>query len=307
MRFSNQLKKIVVLLSAAASVSVVSITNSKAESTSELYLKMIAENTYNILAQVNNLPTYLYGLAQLTYSWMQLDNDASSSFIYQTQGNFASLGYWFSQTPVLQNSLQAQVMADALGQPVASLTQPATSPAILNILPNINDVSYTTVLGKPPAPKAEVSAYNYVKNAAGLNIKHLIPTAAWEGRPDDLAKYFTYYTTITSIESFNGYVLTNLAAESQSNNPQTTLQNTLVSQASASSWLAQIATEELGKVLRQILLFQSQTYVLLTQQLQMQKQLLTAQVMTNSLLIVNNQPFEMQMAQKARSTKQMGV
>jgi hypothetical protein len=109
-----------------------------------------------------------------------------------------------------------------------------------------------------------------------------------------------YYNTVMAAESFNGYVLANQYAESQTNNGLSQAQLSLVTQASSSDWIANVASEQMGMVFRQLLMFESQLYVLMTQMLQTQKQLLIAQAMTNALLIATNQMNEGILASKAQ-------
>ena len=52
--------------------------------------------------------------------------------------------------------------------------------------------------------------------------------------------------------------------------------------------LSSVIANDLGWVLRQILLFSSQTYVLMDQLLQTQKQMLATLAMTNTLLVANS-------------------
>jgi hypothetical protein len=80
----------------------------------------------------------------------------------------------------------------------------------------------------------------------------------------------------------------------------------LVTQAGNATWLKNIAAEEIGIVLREILVFQSQSYVLLTQLVQTQKQLLTATVMSNTLMIQNNRQNEAYLAAKAQGVTPSG-
>lgn len=264
------------------------------------YLQQIADNTYNILSAVNNIPTYLNDITQMAQSWLSPDSDPTTSFIAQTQGDFASLGYWFEQNKVTQNGMQVQMMANLMHQPVSSFTTPSSSPAILDKYTSVNDIAYSSLLGLPPVARGDLNTTNYINYAAGLNLYHITPSLSWPGNGRDITTYMDYFNTISAIESFDAYVLSSLAADNANGNPIATLQTSLTNQATSSSWLAQIATEELGKVLRQILVFQSQSYVLLTQQLQVQKQMVSAQAMTNSLLILNNYQNEVQLARKAQ-------
>ncbi|HEU5281392.1 MAG TPA: hypothetical protein VFU82_05395 [Gammaproteobacteria bacterium] len=283
----------------ALSLSVAHAADPETPSTSSSYLSQIATNTYNILEQINNLPTYLGNIAEMAASWITTDAD-ENAFITKNQADFASLGYWLEQNKLMQNTMQRQVMATLTGQPLENFTMPANAPRILDVLPNINDLSYSMLLGAPPAPKGGGTPYNYVSNASALNFNHTLPNLRWRGQNSDVFAYYNYYNTVVSIESFDAYVISAVAADAQNGNQVSTLQTTLTNQATSSAWLAQIATEELGRVLRQILLFESQNYVLLTQQLQIQKQQLTAQVMNNSLLILTNAATEGQMLSKAQ-------
>jgi len=294
-------------------VSFISIVDSRAQTTSPTdqlnsyvatstaYLQQIAANTYGTLVAVNNIPVYLNELTLMALSWLALDNDPSTSIINQTQQSFASLAYWTTQDYATQNSMQQQMMADMLHKPLSDLTTPPDNPPILASLPNVNDLSYATILGMPPVAKGTVSPYNYVKNASGITVYHVMPGLSWSGKKEDRDRYAAYYNTIMSVASYNGYILSNFVAENQNGNQLTTLQNQLITQASSSSWLAQVATEELGKVLREILLFESQSYVVMTQLMQLERQILAAHAMTNSLLLLYGQINEGQLVNKAQA------
>jgi hypothetical protein len=62
-------------------------------------------------------------------------------------------------------------------------------------------------------------------------------------------------------------------------------------------------SEKIGYVLRQILLYQSQTFVLMTQIVQLQKQMVSAQVMTNATLVAVNQVNERVLAADAQGVQ----
>jgi hypothetical protein len=164
-------------------------------------------------------------------------------------------------------------------------------------LPYANQMTFTTLLGKPYSDTPEKddkgkpvnSAYQYVINASGINIRHDAPSAYWRGDEASRQKYLDYYKTITAVQSFNTYLLSALYADSQNNLQLTHKQEELMNQASSSNWFVQVASENIGIVLRQILLFNSQTYVLLIKMYDAQKQQLAAQSMANTLLIMGNQ------------------
>lgn len=299
MRTLNHIRKFIILLGVAVIISIFSFTNLRAQGTAEGYLAVIAQNTTNILQKVNDLPTYLQNAGQLILSWITPDNSPTT---ISMQESFATLGKLFVDDFNKQNSMQGQLSTDLLGPNTTTAT-----------LPNANDLVYSTLLGSPYFPKDPRNPpggapktdppYNYIKNAGGINISHVRPGLNWQGKPQDQIKYSNYYATVMSIASFNGYVLSNLYADyqnSQDSNSLGSIQSSLITQASGSNWIAQIATEELGKVLRQILMFQSQSYVLLSQLVQTEKQILAAHAMTNALLIASNQNNESYIASKAQ-------
>lgn len=172
-----------------------------------------------------------------------------------------------------------------------------------------NDLTYGTLLNYPffqkdPRNNKSINPqWNYIFNASAVNHYHIIPgvnpsnpnqAQGWNGYPQDVNRYTQYYNTVMAVESFNAYVLSNILSQSQTGGSSLTQdQQTLINYATSSDFFAQIAGKEtLGQVFRQLLLFESQIYVLLTQFLQSQQQLVTAQVMTNALLIATNRDKE---------------
>lgn len=265
-------------------------------------LKKIAKNTLGTWVTLNTIPEKLFFFIE---NWVTPDMDPenpSASVISQMQGSFASLGNTFTQNINQQLDLQPALLASALNVNVKAFLFPPNAPSITENLPEINDLAYASLLGKPPVKKAPFKPENYISYAAGLNIHHVIPNPDWEGKDKDKLQYKNYFYTNTAIQSFNAYVLSNLLAEEKNGNPQLTLQNTLISQASAPDWLAKIATEALGKLLRHILLYTSQSYVLQSEMLKIQKEQLTAQIMTNTLLM-SNTATEPMMLSRAKGTR----
>lgn len=308
MRFLHKIKKVIVLLGAAIVFSFFCVNSIRAadqpENVSGIqgYLYYIMEYTYEILQDVNNLPDYMNTLSAMAISWMTLDDSDTTT---QMQSSFAALGNAVIQDFNTQNSFQVQMTADITGQNVSTFTTPADHPSILDSIPNINDLSYVTLLGQPPVPKGATanSPYNYIKNAGALTTYHTAPGLNWQGAQEDQAKYQNYYNTILAIESFSGYVLSTQYADLQNGSPFSTAQLSLISQASNSTWIAQIATEELGKVFRQLLMFESQSYILLSQLVQTQRQMVMAQAMTNSLMVLLNQNNENLLSAKAQGVQ----
>jgi len=295
---SNFFPKLMVLLSTALLFTVLYVGPLRADD-STTYLRQIAQNTTAILTDVSTLPDYITNMLKYALNMQKTDD---SQQLQTLQGYFSSTGSGIVQNANVQLADQPKFNADLLGPD-----------ATKDNLPNANDLVFSTMLGQPvfnPDPRNKGNGtpvsppYNYIKNAAGISLPHTMPRLNWHGTSTDLTRYMNYYNTVMAVESFNGYVLSNQLAELQNGNSLTTAQMNLVTQASDSTnWIAVVASEEIGKVLRQILLFDSQNYVLTTQLLQTQKQLLSAQAMTNALLIAANQSNENIMLAKAQGIK----
>lgn len=306
----DYLKKVLILIGAAIAITLAQPSNLYAQQGNN-YLYWIMVYTNGILQQVNNLPNYLSGLGQYIISWMTQDNSSSTTTMQQT---FATIGSQLANDVTLELAQQPQLTAALFSPPppapaltTANLSAPSNvQSSILNLLPNINELTYSSLLGQPPSPKApNVSGapFSYIKNASGLTLLHTMPNPGWRGTQVDQYRYSSVYNTIMSIASYNAYVLSNQMVEAQQGLPLSNAQISLINQASSSGWSAQVATEELGKVLRQLLLFQSQSYVLISDMIRTQKQLLNAQVMTNALLILQNQNNETLLVAKAQGVK----
>lgn len=254
----------------------------------------ILTNTYGALQDLNN---YLVTVANMATSWLTQDNSNSTAMI---QSGFSTLGGLIVQNINTQNTLQQQLAADLFGQNISAFS--GSPPPVLTASPLINDLSYPTLLGNPPVPKGPFNPYNYLKYAAGFSLRHPNPPTTGVDA-DNILLYNSYYNTIMAAESFGAYALSNQYADYQNGNSFTTTQLSLITQASNSNWIAQISSEELGKVLRQLLMFESQGYVLLSQLIQLEKQMLTAQVINNSLLIAINSTNESIMYKRAKGQR----
>lgn len=265
-------------------------------------LRAIRSDTLGILSFLNNLPTYLNELTTEALSWLSKHDDTTVTT--DLLGITTALGNDFiaNYNSQFDSSRALQIVADMYGLPnTAMLTTPRERPEIMDIMPtvNINDTSYWALLGKPPMAALPNQPYNYVKNASGITIKHAIPLGSWSGAKDNIERYTTYFQTVMAIESFNAFVMNSIAAD---NGNQGTQQNLLIQKITSSEWSTSVATEDLGVVFRQLLLIESQNFVLMNQISQTLKQTLAAQTMTNSLLILNNLNNEQLMAQKASGT-----
>jgi len=314
----KQLKKVFILMVAAASISAMYIQPIRAQlspfigggssgagggGASGAALQGIWVNTTKILNNVNNLPTYLNALTALALGWLTPDTSDATANLQQ---NFTNLSNAVTQDDATQASSQSRFLSDYFG----SSTTPST-------LPYANDLTYQTLMSQPffnPDPRDSYSlatgqhkvdsAYNYVKNASGLNIAHVIPGNNWRGAKQDQDKYFNYYSTISAVQTFNIYVMSQLYSSFTDGHQVKSLQNTLMQQASSSDWFTQAASENIGVVLRQILIYDSQIYVTLNQMLQTQREMLAAQAMSNTLVVIGNQFTENTLLGKATGVPQ---
>ena len=253
-------------------------------------LQQIQTNTATTLQDVNTLPAILSQLGQFIIAWMSPD---SSDATATTQASFTQLGNLLIQDATTQASLQQQLNSSLL----TGITK--------TNLPSANDLVYSSILGSPyysPDPRGTgtVPQFNYIKNASGISLNHTLPGAGWRGPQIDQLKYMNFYNTVMAIESYNGYILSNQYADG---NQLNALQTTLVTQASdPQTWFAKIASENIGWVMRQILMYQSESFVLLTQLVQMQKQMVTAQAMTNAAIIATGTNSENQILKNAQGS-----
>ncbi len=248
-----------------------------ADTTAEGYLQQIAQYTNATMVSVSNIPTYLLAITQAMVSWINPDTTNTTANLQNAfTGYYIALSLSTNFQPTYATALTADIM----------------SAATTTNLPSANDVTYQTVLGTKffnPDPRdtgtgtPTDSIYNYLKNASGGAIVHMIPSSSWNGTANDQAKYSAFYNTTTAVETYNAYVMSELASDALAGVPAN--QKTLTDMANGSNLFTQIASEGLGVVLRQILMFESQSFVVLTQMLQTQKQLLETQAMTNTLLM----------------------
>ncbi|VVC75096.1 hypothetical protein AQUSIP_03720 [Aquicella siphonis] len=307
----NEVKRFFVLVGSMTVVSFLGSTPAAAQN--DEYLKQIAENTYNTLQKVNDLPTYLQSLNAFITAWMSQDDSAPTVAM---QGSFTNLGNMLitdqSAQLLLQPALNAYLLNND-GNNVFSVNNGTATPTNLatsSTLWYANDLVYSSLLGVPyfakdPRQQQQAGttnkidfALNYVRNASGMNIYHMLPGSNWQGKKESQARYQSYFNTVTSAESFGAYILSKQYLEKDQ---FTTLQAQLIKQASdPKDWFAQVSSESIGFVLRQLLLYQSQIFVLLTQMLQTQNQMVTAQVMTNAVLIANNSLNETMLVSNAQ-------
>jgi hypothetical protein len=177
---------------------------------------------------------------------------------------------------------------------------------------NANDLSYQTLLGtllNNPDPRGgqnppslSTLQQNYIRNISGISLVHIQPDATWNGKTVDKTNYQNFYNLSVAAQTLNAYVLSQLYTDQQAG--VSSSQSTLMTLATGKDWFVQVASESVGVVLRQILMFDSQIYVLLSQQLQTQKMLLAAQASTNTMLMANSMSSEGILLYKAMNQSQ---
>lgn len=265
------------------------------EASADTFLPTLAGYAHDTLTTINQMSDYLALVAQLAVAWISPDKSTETATL---QKSFSTYTGETAASNAAQIGLQQQLLTDYFG------TTSATPPP-----PNYaNDLAYQTLLGIPvwPSdPRIEKgqpnnidSAYNYIKYAAGLNMPHTIPGNNWTGNTTDQKNYYGYYTAISAVATYNAYVLSQLYTDSKNGIPTT--EATLIQQASdPTQWFAQIAGESIGIVLRQILMYNSQMYILLFQILQTEKQQLATQAMTNTLLMIQGKTSEAVLLRRA--------
>lgn len=289
-KLQHWMKKIVAVLITTITCIFLWVPYSKADDSG--FLAAIYQNTNVLIEKANTSITsinkILEALLAFSMSWLNPDKTEATSSL---QSVFASLNNAYLTNTQNTFDVQAPLLNDFFGSPLR--------------IDYANDLSYSSLWGKPYVKETREgvdSAYNYVKNASGLNIEHVLPGSApqWKGSQTDIDKYRKYYQTIAAVQTFNTFVLSQSYVNQKNGYQFTLAQLELIKQASdAKSWFATIASEDIGIVLRQILMYNSQIYLALTQLLQTQQQVLTAQSMTNTLLIMGNQFTENQLLGKA--------
>jgi hypothetical protein len=250
-------------------------------------LAKILETTTSILVQVQLLPVYLTAylksVTEMADSWIDTKD---SDVIANNQYAFASLNKSYTdsvpqQISVSKNLTQKFLLASSIDR---------ANPALPS---NANELGYTVLVGAPltnvsgssttsPQQQAEALAQAYIRNISGVALPMKQANPAWKDSEEKL-KYQSVYNTVSAISSYNAYILSSLLKQQE----QDTLRNNLIDQASNSEWFTQVASETLGLVLRQMLMYLSQIYVQLDRLTKVQQQQLTTQVMTNTLLIIN--------------------
>ncbi len=290
-KLKTHMKKIIALSIAFLAMSVALISPAKAETTSEKYLKLIAIYTYKTADAAYYIEEYIYGILVILNSWILPDETDTSS---QLQSNFSKATNTLTTNTKTQLDMQTSLIKDFYGRDVTE-----------EITPYANDMTFGSLKGKPyfiKDPRSEKIdlGLNYITNVAGLKLTHIVP-GDWAGTPYAQRKYKAFYTTVSAIQTYNSYILSQLYLDNNGKNSLSDQQTTLIKQASSSDWFTQVASENLGVVFRQMLMYNSQLFVLMTQLLQAQKQMLATLAMTNTLIVIGDSFTENQLYNEARS------
>ncbi len=285
--FFRRSKQFAVVLASVTLASALFTPSAQADQVDVPYLNNIQTYTNSMLSVVNQLPTYLANLPSFVTTWLATDNNSTdpvnwSSNWSNEQNWLSTLGSNALTSEANQLALQTSLLTTFFGASNISSGNPQY----------LNDLSYTTLLGAPllsPDPRSGVNAsLNYLTNASSLAIVFPIPGAGWRGTAQAQKNYISFYNTVVAVQTYNAYVLSRLYQDSQTLSNDTSMRKQLITQSSNSGWFTSVISNDLGWVLRQILLYVSQNYVLMDQLVQTQKQMLATIAMTNSLLVANS-------------------
>lgn len=251
-------------------------------------IQNISNNTDAILKNINIMFTYMTQLSTFAQTWLNADNtpgtnpDWSANWSNE-QNALANLSNLTLQNESNQFSMQQQLLNNFFNLNTVNN----------NTLDNINDLSYTTLLNAPlitPDPRGNDvdSATNYLLNVSGLTLPLQQPDTNFNGSQSAQKTYTNFYNTITAVKTYNTFALSRLYLDSKNATNSNNLRNKLIAQSSNSQWFIDVISNDLGWVLRQILLYSSQNYILNDQLLQVAKQIAATAAMTNTLLIANS-------------------
>src|SRR5262245_28804924 len=107
-------KQFIVLLGAAATVSMISLSNLKAQGNSEQYLRLIEQHTRDILQKVDTIPTYLSNASQLVLAWITPMTPDNSPPLKAMQEPFTQLGDLLIQNQTKQKDMTNNLNTDLL-------------------------------------------------------------------------------------------------------------------------------------------------------------------------------------------------
>ncbi len=295
-----QVKKIFVIMTLAIPSSFLFISTARADDgMGTYYLMLIASYTHDMLKTIDQLPTYLAPVTKMAMDFVTPDTSDTTATV---QASFSNLNNAILTDQDKQNSIQKSMITNFLAG------KNADENTLQGLLPYANEISYSTMQGYPVISAgmtnpliAAIAKYNYLQNASGMGVSHVIPNKNWDGSDENKDKYTNFYKTITSVQTYDAYVLSQVYAEAISGNNVTKIQKQLMQQASdGENWFAQVSSESMGAVLRQTLMYNSQIFVVLMQMLQVQKQQAALSAMSNSLVILGNQFNEENLLRNAK-------
>jgi hypothetical protein len=262
----------------------------------DIYLMHIDNSTSSALQIIETLPAYLTQIVLMATSFLTPDNGTNGTIDWST--NWANQQNYF-----------ATINADALnnqGAVLGTQKQLVTTLFGTTVPVNVNDLDYASLLGSANFFQTETRpnvdpALNYVTNSSGLGLALTPPGAGWGGSATDQQNYTNFYNAVSAVQTYDAYALSQNYQDSKTITADSTARLALIQQSSNSSWFASVMTNDLGWVLRQLLVYTSQNYVLLDQLVQSQRQMATTLAMTNTLFIANSGFQASLLLQKAKS------
>lgn len=315
--FKNFLTKFSVLLFAVLAVSIANIKPLLAQEGGGDCCTQTASNTKGILTTINTFPDiYALFLKQLQKLTNPDDGSAEAEDGSKIESPTPDLVANFGQydDALLKNNAAVTDLAPEFARMVLEDPDPNnTDPDRFygKKLPNLNELSYATYAGKPLLPldkskgeELDKVVKKYLANLAGSNVYHLSPKAPgnWAGTKESYAAYERYFNTVMAAESYNSHIISEMYANFQDKDQLNTLQTKLVEQAKdPDKWFTQVGSEPIAFVMRQMLLYLSQVFVVQTEMLKTQKEMLYTQAVTNSLLTLIGQYTENNLLRNART------
>jgi hypothetical protein len=245
----------------------------------DIFIYEIRNTTYAILAKMNESPAYIEEITKMAMSWNSTEDPTQS--IPNNQYAFSMLDANYNALAGQQVNLAKDLTKQMLYGNVKENEEP-TLPK------NANELNYPTILGQMIADQGNTSQENltksYINNTSGVTFIQEPPSKRWRDT-ETARKYASLYNSLSAIKSFNAYVLTGLSNQKDTDK----LNGYLTDQASNSTWFGQVASEPLGMVFRQMLMYNSQIYVQLNRMMKLQQQMLYSQAMANTLTMIQLQ------------------
>lgn len=260
-----------------------------------LLLAKLNATTYTILDSVNKIPTYVVDITQMAQN-LNSTNDQSN-----IMGNYQ---YAFANLQQINTQSISTQMTNSQNATSQFLMAGSFDPSNPVLPQNANELNYSILFNKTlpntQAPQnMQASQQNFINNLAGMGTILKQPSPAWK-KSTAASNYMGFYNAIAAINSYNAYTLNGMLAQPASND----LNNYLIGVSSNSDWFKNVASEPLGVVVRQILMFTSQIYVLLNQLITLQQNMLGEMATLNTLISLEAQQLTgSQLYQTAQTTQ----